>query len=174
LVQFFCFLGPSQTAHYDHGRNFIAMVKGHKRYVISPPRSCDSLELLGHGLPSARHASFDWADPSELSKRAGKPFCATTATEVVLAEGQVGASITLMAPHLPFEFLLSLPVALLLAVHPLHPLLDILTLAPSLSVQRFSTCQVFGSITSCLWTALLSATQDMGTPTKEHLKLTAA
>jgi hypothetical protein len=43
-----------KAAHYDHGRNFIAMVKGHKRYVISPPRVCQDLELLSHGNPSAR------------------------------------------------------------------------------------------------------------------------
>ena len=39
--------GIVQAAHYDHGRNFIAMVHGHKRYVILPPRTCKDLELLG-------------------------------------------------------------------------------------------------------------------------------
>jgi len=43
---------PSQTAHFDSGRNFIAMVTGHKRYVILPPRACKALELLGSGVRS--------------------------------------------------------------------------------------------------------------------------
>jgi len=95
--------GVVQAAHYDHGRNFIAMVRGHKRYVILPPRSCDSLELLDRTHPSARHASFDWADPGELRKRAAGPFCAARATEVVLTEGQV-----MYLPSFWFHYIVSL------------------------------------------------------------------
>ena len=39
--------------------------------------------------PSSRHASFDWADPAELEKRKGAPFCSTPATEIILGPGQV-------------------------------------------------------------------------------------
>ena len=84
--------GIVQTAHYDGHRNMIAMVRGSKRYVLSPPRACPHLELFPRGHPSARHASFKWADPRERARRAHGPFCSerdTPAVDVVLEAGDV-------------------------------------------------------------------------------------
>ena len=95
--------GVVQAAHYDSKRNFIAMVRGAKRYVIQPPSACDALELLHPGHPSSRHASFDWADAAERAARARAPFCASDATELVLRAGEV-----LYLPSYWFHYIVSL------------------------------------------------------------------
>ena len=38
--------GVIAEAHYDNGRNMVAMVKGAKRYIISPPRDCERLNII--------------------------------------------------------------------------------------------------------------------------------
>jgi hypothetical protein len=35
--------GIIAEAHYDSGRNMVAMLKGKKRYIISPPTTCKQL-----------------------------------------------------------------------------------------------------------------------------------
>jgi hypothetical protein len=98
--------GIVQTAHYDGHRNMIAMVRGSKRYVLSPPRACPHLELFPRGHPSARHASFKWADPRERARRAHGPFCSerdTPAVDVVLEAGDV-----LYLPSYWFHYIVSL------------------------------------------------------------------
>ena len=61
--------------HYDGGRNFIAMLKGAKRYVLLPPSECKLLYLYPRGHPegtsalrcpiashnTGRHAMADWS-----------------------------------------------------------------------------------------------------------------
>ena len=84
--------GAIQAAHYDHGRNFIAILKGAKRYLIQPPSACRDLLLLGRDHPSARHSSFDWAAAEEtfdFESKEREKFCASEATELVLRAGQV-------------------------------------------------------------------------------------
>ena len=95
--------GILQAAHYDSKRNFIAMVSGHKRYVIQPPSACEALELLRPGDPSTRHASFDWADPQERESRREKAFCMSPATQVILSAGEV-----LYLPSYWFHYIVSL------------------------------------------------------------------
>ena len=60
--------GVTAAAHYDGQRNFVAMLRGRKRYVLLPPRACNDLSLLPKGHPSARHSWVDW---SELLPSAG-------------------------------------------------------------------------------------------------------
>ena len=116
--------GIVQTAHYDGHRNMIAMVKGRKRYIVLPPLSCSNLELFPRGHPSARHASFDWADHRERqaehrrlllpnnrnnnnnnAKNNNEPssFCGTPAVDLVLEEGDV-----LYLPSFWFHYIVSL------------------------------------------------------------------
>jgi hypothetical protein len=81
-----CLFGMSGTiaeAHSDAGRNFIAMERGHKRYVLAPPSECSRLSILPQG-PSARHSDLDWSSPegiAELKASGG------LATEVVISAG---------------------------------------------------------------------------------------
>ena len=110
--------GAIQAAHYDHGQNFIAIVRGSKRYLIQPPSACDDLLLLSHNHPSARHSSFDWAAAEETfaytakganakktrAKEAARgKFCATEATEIILQAGEL-----LYLPSYWFHYIVSL------------------------------------------------------------------
>ena len=44
--------GIVAEAHYDGGRNMIAMLKGHKRYVLMHPRECQNVYLASKQHPS--------------------------------------------------------------------------------------------------------------------------
>jgi len=54
--------GVTAAVHYDGQRNFVAMIRGRKRYVLLPPQACKSLALLPKGHPSARHSFVDWSE----------------------------------------------------------------------------------------------------------------
>ena len=38
--------GVIAEAHYDGGRNMVAMLKGAKRYILSPPKDCERLSII--------------------------------------------------------------------------------------------------------------------------------
>ena len=59
--------GVVAEAHYDGGRNMVAMIQGRKRYMLLPPSSCSVLSLLPLGHPSARHSTIDWSDIEEVN-----------------------------------------------------------------------------------------------------------
>lgn len=80
--------GVIATAHYDGGRNFVAMIRGRKRYILLPPESCADLYLLPRGHPSARHSKSNWADIEELKNKYPK-ILNSSATEVMLSAGEV-------------------------------------------------------------------------------------
>eukprot|EP00937_MAST-01D_sp_MAST-1D-sp2_P003247 g3247.t1 len=82
-------------AHFDAGRNFVALVKGHRRYILAPPSECARMYLRnGTGDPSARHSRVDldaWAQGGERAhEAAGRfPLFATArVVEAALAAGQ--------------------------------------------------------------------------------------
>lgn len=93
--------GVAAAAHYDGQRNFVAMLRGRKRYVLLPPSECDRLSLLPKGHPSARHTDFEWghlgraaeeeavrkSDPALAAKH--EAVLGSRATEYVLAMGEV-------------------------------------------------------------------------------------
>lgn len=89
--------GIIAESHYDAGRNFIAMINGTKRYILSPPSECDRLFLLKEG-PSARHSSVDWSDPAVIPSLAP-----ARAVEVVIRTGDV-----LYVPAMWFHYIISL------------------------------------------------------------------
>jgi hypothetical protein len=41
--------GVIAEAHYDGGRNMVAMLKGAKRYILAPPASCKILSIIKVG-----------------------------------------------------------------------------------------------------------------------------
>jgi hypothetical protein len=78
--------GIIATAHFDSKRNFIAMIRGRKRYnhnifhyivcctvslfpryILLPPEECGKLELYPRGHPSARHSSVPWHDIDQVN-----------------------------------------------------------------------------------------------------------
>lgn len=76
--------GIITEGHFDAGLNMIAMVRGAKRYILSPPSVCSCLGLLTTG-PSARHTKLDWSNISALTEHELK----CPATEVVVQAGNV-------------------------------------------------------------------------------------
>lgn len=92
--------GVVAAAHFDSGRNFVAMLRGRKRYVLLPPSECRSLSLLPRGHPSARHSYIDWSDPNEL--RLHQELYNASATEYVLSAGEM-----LYIPSYWFHYIVS-------------------------------------------------------------------
>ena len=92
--------GLIAEAHYDGGRNFIAMLKGAKRYVLAPPSACPSLYLWPKGHPEGRHAKADW---SNLDLDKFPEMKKAQATEVIVREGEV-----LYIPSYWFHYIISL------------------------------------------------------------------
>ena len=95
-----CRFGMQRTiaeAHFDTGRNYIAMIQGHKRYIIAPPNQCRHLGIRRTG-PSARHSTVDWSDATQLDA-----LQHAQALEVVLQPGDV-----LYVPALWFHYIVSL------------------------------------------------------------------
>jgi Cupin-like domain len=86
-------------SHYDGGRNFIAMVRGKKRYILNHPNQCTKLHMMKTGM-SARHSEIDWSDPNNFEL-----FGDATGLEVVLEAGDV-----LFLPALWFHYIVSLEV----------------------------------------------------------------
>jgi len=80
--------GVIAEAHYDGGRNMVAMLRGAKRYILTPPTSCAHLNLIkDRKHPSFRHSELDWShDPS-----AKQAFSAATAgaIDTIVREGEV-------------------------------------------------------------------------------------
>jgi hypothetical protein len=78
--------GILAEAHFDGGRNFIAMLKGKKRYMLMHPEQCENIYLLPKSHPSGRHSDVDWSDP-DFSKH--PKFKQAMGLETILKEGQV-------------------------------------------------------------------------------------
>jgi Cupin-like domain len=54
--------GVVAATHYDSGRNMVAMIKGAKRYILSPPRACSKLGLFtSRNSPIYRHSLLNFA-----------------------------------------------------------------------------------------------------------------
>lgn len=87
-------------AHYDGGRNFVAMLRGSKRYVLLPPHECPNLYLYPKSHPEGRHAEADW---SRLNLTNYPKMANAMATEVILKAGQV-----LYIPSYWFHYIISL------------------------------------------------------------------
>ena len=102
---------PASTSavHFDAGRNLVAMVRGHRRYVLLHPSQCRHLELQPTGHPSARHSRVSWlaAHNGGNWSTAHPELAAAAATEVVLAPGEL-----LFIPSYYFHHITSLGVSM--------------------------------------------------------------
>lgn len=62
--------GVIAEAHYDGGRNMVAMLKGAKRYILAPPTACQRLSIIpDRRHPSFRHSTTDWSNEREAADR---------------------------------------------------------------------------------------------------------
>lgn len=92
--------GIIAETHYDFSRNFIIILKGQKRYILSHPNQCQNLELYPQGHPSARHSKVDWSNPDQW--HTGR-FPQAQVNEVILQPGDA-----LYLPTSWFHFIVSL------------------------------------------------------------------
>lgn len=77
--------GVISEAHYDSGRNMIAMITGVKRYILNPPEACEALALIKDiDHPSYRHSVIDWSDPEQA-----KVFADVKAIDTLVRAGEV-------------------------------------------------------------------------------------
>jgi hypothetical protein len=92
--------GVIAETHYDQSRNFIVLLKGQRRYVLTHPKYCKGLGLYPMIHPSGRHSAIDWTNP-DLSKF--PTFREVEVQEVVLQAGDA-----LYLPTFWFHFIVSL------------------------------------------------------------------
>jgi hypothetical protein len=93
--------GIIAEAHYDTGRNMVAMVRGNKRYILTPPEACEKLGIIKDiENPSYRQSGVDW---SNLKETEAKDFDKIPAIDTVVREGEV-----LYIPSFWFHYIVSL------------------------------------------------------------------
>lgn len=95
--------GVVAESHFDSSRNWIVLMGGMRRYILSHPSQCKNLELYPVSHPSGRHSSVNWSDPSSV--KWSDPFASATANEVVLQAGDA-----LYLPTGWFHFIVSLNI----------------------------------------------------------------
>jgi len=76
--------GVTAENHFDGSRNFIALLKGERRYLLSHPNQCPNLALYPRGHPSGRHSAVDWSKPDLIKY---PEFQNALVNEVVLQAG---------------------------------------------------------------------------------------
>ena len=92
--------GNTAQNHFDASRNFVAVLGGRRRYILSHPDQCEHLALHPMGHPSARHSMVDFSDP-DLEKY--PQFKQARSSEVVLQAGDL-----LYLPTNWFHYIVSL------------------------------------------------------------------
>lgn len=61
--------GIIAESHFDHGKNFVLMLRGRKRYLLNPPKACNALDIISViDHPSVRHSNVDWSDEQDWPK----------------------------------------------------------------------------------------------------------
>ena len=93
--------GIIAEAHFDAGRNMVAMIKGAKRYILNPPHECKKLGIISDVKhPSYRHSVIDWSDIDQATSRG---FDSVNAIDTIVQAGEV-----LYIPSYWFHYIVSL------------------------------------------------------------------
>lgn len=77
--------GVVAECHFDVSRNWIVLLGGARRYILSHPNQCVHMEMFPAMHPSGRHSRVDWSHPPMDDP--SRPFSKATANEVVLQAG---------------------------------------------------------------------------------------
>ena len=97
--------GIISEAHYDCGRNMILMLRGAKRYILTPPQSCDQVELIPDpDHPSYRHSQVDWSNITDAKKH---NFDKVDAIDTIVRAGEV-----LYVPSYWMHYIISLSMSI--------------------------------------------------------------
>lgn len=90
--------GVIAEAHYDGGRNMVAMLKGAKRYILAPPTACQRLSIIpDRRHPSFRHSTADWSDAREAGDRLSHHESVFVVVLVLLSKKHPNSSFCLSA-----------------------------------------------------------------------------
>jgi hypothetical protein len=92
--------GVIAESHFDPTRNWIVVLGGQRRYILSHPRECQNLQLFPLNHPSGRHSAVDWSHVPDYG-----PITQAMAHEVVLQAGDA-----LYLPTSWFHFIVSLNI----------------------------------------------------------------
>jgi len=98
--------GAIAENHFDMSRNFITVLGGERRYILSSPDQCGNMALYPKNHPSGRHSIVDWSDvDSDPTWRTQFPefYNQAMANEVVLQAGD-----TLYLPTNWMHYIISL------------------------------------------------------------------
>ncbi|GAX22223.1 hypothetical protein FisN_19Lh288 [Fistulifera solaris] len=80
--------GAFAAAHFDPTRNWITLLGGTRRYLLSNYTQCANLQLYPIDHPSQRHSMVDRSRPREyLEEHPSSSFAQATVNEVVLQAG---------------------------------------------------------------------------------------
>ena len=93
--------GIIAETHFDSGKNMVAMIKGSKRYILTPPYTCPKLGIItDKSHPSYRHSLIDWSD---VGQAITNDFKSVDAIDTIVREGEV-----LYIPSYWFHYIISL------------------------------------------------------------------
>lgn len=93
--------GIIAEAHFDNGRNSVAMVRGSKRYILAPPESCRHLNIISNKKhPSFRHSMIDFGN---LEQSQANQLQKVKSIETIVRAGEV-----LYIPSFWFHYIVSL------------------------------------------------------------------
>jgi hypothetical protein len=97
--------GIIAETHYDSGKNMIAMLRGRKRYILTPPHTCKHLGIISDVRhPSFRHSVIDWSD---IHQAQAHHFDQVDAIDTIVQEGEV-----LYVPSFWFHYIISLDLSI--------------------------------------------------------------
>jgi len=96
----FGMMGNTAATHFDASRNFIVLLGGERRYILSHPRNCPHLALFPMRHPSGRHSKLNWSNPNLTE---APEFALAKGNEIVLQPGDV-----LYLPTYWFHYIVSL------------------------------------------------------------------
>ena len=111
--------GVIAECHFDPSRNWIVVMGGQRRYIISHPRQCPNLELYPRYHPSGRHSRVNWSTASRetlqntsfvaadaMTENGGRPFLQAMGSEVLMQAGDA-----LYLPDSWMHFIVSLGIS---------------------------------------------------------------
>lgn len=131
--------GVIAAAHYDSGRNMVAMLRGEKRYILTPPHTCKYLGIItDEKHPSYRHSVVDWAN---LSQAEQFRFGQVDAIDTIVRTGEV-----LYIPSFWFHYIVSLDNSIQCnsrSGYPARMQVALLQCVCVCSVNQFTMCFLF-------------------------------
>jgi hypothetical protein len=93
--------GVIAESHYDSGRNMVAMIRGSKRYILTPPHTCRYLGIIKDtNHPSYRHSTIDWSDEAEARAH---QFDQVDSIDTIVNSGEI-----LYIPSFWFHYIISM------------------------------------------------------------------